>query len=409
MSKKLNKNVPALRFSEFEGGWEVSTIEEIASVSSGGTPSRTEPSFWDGDIPWVTTGEMSQTEIFDTTEKITQKGLENSSAKLFKKNTLLIAMYGQGKTRGQVSILRIEATTNQACAAITLKDNCNSEFIYHFLSGEYDRLRLLSNDGSQKNLSAGLIKQYKILLPSIAEQEKIASFLGTIDTRLTQLRRKRELLQTYKRGVMQKIFSQEIRFKGAIGSDFPEWEKKKLEEVTSFSKGKGISKDDLVESGSLKCIRYAELYTLYDEVIDHVISSTNLESDNLVLSMENDVIIPASGESAIDIAKAACVTINGVALGGDLNILRTAINGIFLAHYLNHYKKYEIASLAQGKTVVHLYSSKLKNIQIEIPTKKEQEKIADFLTAIDRKIEAVSRSIGLVEQFKKGLLQKMFV
>lgn len=89
----------------------------------------------------------------------------------------------------------------------------------------------------------------------------------------------------------------------------------------------------------LKCIRYAELYTLYDEVIDHVISSTNLEPDNLVLSVENDVIIPASGESAIDIAKAACVKINGVALGGDLNILRTVINGIFLAHYLNHYKK----------------------------------------------------------------------
>jgi len=188
-------------------------------------------------------------------------------------------------------------------------------------------------------LTAPQVSSYKIFSTSIAEQEKIASFLGAVDTRLTQLRRKRDRLQTYKRGVMQKIFSQEIRFKDAIDSDFPDWEEKTLEEVVNFSKGKGISKDDLVESGLLKCIRYAELYTLYDEVIDHVISSTNLEPDNLVLSVENDVIIPASGESAIDIAKAACVKINGVALGGDLNILRTVINGIFLAHYLNHYKK----------------------------------------------------------------------
>jgi len=103
------------------------------------------------------------------------------------------------------------------------------------------------------------------------------------------------------------------------------------------------------------------------------------------------------------------VKINGVALGGDLNILRTVINGIFLAHYLNHYKKTEIASLALCKTVVHLYASKLKNINIEIPTKIEQEKIANFLTAIDQKIEAISRQSDQTEQFKKGLLQKMFV
>ena len=109
MSKKVNRKVPKLRFSEFEGDWKILTIEEIASISSGGTPSRTESNYWNGDIPWITTGESSQSEIFDSLEKITQKGLENSSAKIFPKNTILMAMYGQGKTRGQVSLLRIDA------------------------------------------------------------------------------------------------------------------------------------------------------------------------------------------------------------------------------------------------------------------------------------------------------------
>ena len=249
----------------------------------------------------------------------------------------------------------------------------------------------------------------EFLLPPIAEQEKIASFLGAVDTRISQLRRKHELLQTYKRGVMQKLFSQQIRFKGDDGQPFPDWKNKKLGEIASFFKGKGLSKENLDNAGKLKCIRYAELYTMYGEIINYVFSRTNLDPDDLILSKVNDVIIPSSGETAIDIAKAACVCIEGVVLGGDINILRSKIDGRFLAHYLNHYKKHEIASAAQGNTVVHLYNSHLKNIEIDIPTNKEQEKIAEFLIAIDQKIEAVAKQIELTEQFKKGLLQKMFV
>lgn len=253
------------------------------------------------------------------------------------------------------------------------------------------------------------ILKIKIFCPSIAEQEKIASFLGAVDTRLTQLRRKHELLQTYKRGVMQKLFSQQIRFKCDDGQPFPDWEKKKLGEVVNFSKGKGISKENLDDTGKLKCIRYAELYTMYGEIINHVFSRTNLDPDDLILSKANDVIIPSSGETAIDIAKAACVCIEGVVLGGDINILRSKIDGRFLAHYLNHYKKHEIASAAQGNTVVHLYNTHLKNIEVEVPDKKEQEKISNFLIAINQKIEAIAQQIDLTKQFKKGLRQKMFV
>lgn len=195
-----------IRFPKYNKNWEQLRIENIALVSSGGTPSRTEPAYWNGDIPWVTTSEIGDSEIFDSAEKITKKGLENSSAKIFKKNTILMAMYGQGKTRGQVSILRIDATTNQACAAITLKNNDSPEFVYYFLFKEYERLRTLSNDGSQKNLSAGLIKQYKIPLTSVEEQEKIASFLDKIKQKIEAVALQIEKMEEFKKGLLQKMF-----------------------------------------------------------------------------------------------------------------------------------------------------------------------------------------------------------
>jgi type I restriction enzyme S subunit len=210
---KNKKNVPELRFPEFNSDWKWLTIEEIAQVSSGGTPSRSEPRFWNGDIPWITTSEIGQTAIHKSIEMITEEGLKNSSAKIFNKYTILLAMYGQGKTRGLVSILKIEATTNQACAAITPKNCCNSKFLYYYLFRQYENLRLLSNDGSQKNLSSGLIKQYKVPQCTTEEQEKIASFLSAVDKKLTQFRRKKELLESYKRGLMQKFFTHKIGLK----------------------------------------------------------------------------------------------------------------------------------------------------------------------------------------------------
>jgi type I restriction enzyme, S subunit len=141
-----------------------------------------------------------------------------------------------------------------------------------------------------------------------------------------------------------------------------EWVTKNMGAVASFSKGKGISKADIAENGNLPCIRYGELYTHYTETIDEVKSYTNLSSDELVLSEANDVIIPASGETQIDIATASCVLRSGIALGGDLNIIRSEIDGVFLSYYLNNAKKKEIAQLAQGISVVHLYSNQLQTL-----------------------------------------------
>ena len=186
-----------------------------------------------------------------------------------------------------------------------------------------------------------------------------------------------------------------------------DWEGKLLGEISRFSKGKGISKTDVKENGTVKCIRYGELYTRYGETISNVISSTNVPVSELVLSHKNDVIIPASGETALDIASAACITVEGVALGGDINIIRCQQNGIFLAYYLISKKK-DIARLAQGISIVHLYSAQLTSLNLKIPSKQEQQKIASFLSSADTKIEQLGKKNTLLKQYKKGIMQKLF-
>ena len=249
----------------------------------------------------------------------------------------------------------------------------------------------------------------KLFLPTKPEQQKIASFLSSVDQKIEQLTHKKAMLEQFKKGLMQKLFSQQIRFKAEQGKDYPEWEEEELGSISKFSKGKGISKNDIEPNGKVKCIRYGELYTDYHEIISEVFSATNASTKNLVLSKKNDVIIPSSGETALDIASASCLNLEGVALGGDINIIRCQLNGEYLAYYLNSKMKHAIARLAQGISVIHLYATHLKSLRLELPSTDEQQKIASFLSAIDRKIELVSEQIQRTQTFKKGLLQQMFV
>jgi type I restriction enzyme S subunit len=187
-----------------------------------------------------------------------------------------------------------------------------------------------------------------------------------------------------------------------------EWEEHELGNVASFSKGKGISKADIDNNGILECVTYGELYTSYGELIDEVNSYTNLKPDNLILSEANDVIIPASGETHIDIATASCVLRSGIALGGDLNIIKSKSYGVFLSYYLNNARKTQIARLAQGSSVIHLYSSQLKLLRLNLPSLPEQQKIASFLSTIDTRIQQLTRKKALLVQYKKGVMQQIF-
>jgi len=187
-----------------------------------------------------------------------------------------------------------------------------------------------------------------------------------------------------------------------------DWQVQSLGQIAEFSKGKGISKADIADDGELQCIRYGELYTTYDELIEDPISRTNLSLDDVILSKRNDVIIPASGETHIDIATASCVMKEGVAIGGDLNIIRSNVYGVFLSYYLNNARKRKIASLAQGSSVVHLYATQLKTLKLRIPSREEQEQIASFLWSVDEKIAQLSKKKDLLEAYKKGVMQKIF-
>ena len=186
------------------------------------------------------------------------------------------------------------------------------------------------------------------------------------------------------------------------------WKNTQLNEIANFYKGKNISKSDIVKDGKIECIRYGELYTNYGEVIEKIISKTSLPKTDLVFSKANDIIIPSSGETQLDIATASCVLKNDVALGGDLNIIRTQQNGIFISYYLNSAKKRKIASLAQGNSVVHLYNNQLASLYLNLPQEKEQQKIASFLSSIDKKIELLQQKKSLLKDYKKGVMQQIF-
>ncbi|WP_314242906.1 restriction endonuclease subunit S [Empedobacter tilapiae] len=195
-----------------------------------------------------------------------------------------------------------------------------------------------------------------------------------------------------------------LRFPGFEGK----WETKKLGDIATFSKGKGISKSDIEENGLTECVRYGELYTYYGEVINDIKSKTNVDTSNLVLSEVNDVIIPASGETTIDIATASCVLKSGIALGGDLNIIKTENNGVFLSYYLNNKKKMEIANLAQGISVVHLYSSQLATLTLNFPKLEEQNRISTFLALFDARIQTQNKMIEELKLLKNTIRYQLY-
>ena len=187
-----------------------------------------------------------------------------------------------------------------------------------------------------------------------------------------------------------------------------DWKRDQIGNIASISKGKGVSKADIEKSGFTPCIRYAELYTHYGEVIREALSHTNVPPEDLVLSQAEDVIVPASGETRADIARAACVVPAGVALGGDLNILRSDLSGRFFSYLLNSPLRSKIARLAQGDTVAHLYPGQLSKVTISYPLPAEQQKIADCLGSLDDLIAADGRKLEALRQHKQGLMQELF-
>ena len=213
-NKQLSElsNLVKSRFNEMFGDFYTTLfpkyrIGEKFELSSGSTPSRDNKLYWDsGTINWVKTTEVINKEITETEEKITKFALENTSLKLFPVNTILIAMYGQGQTRGRSAILKVESTSNQACGAIFPNKIDNPVFIWHQLMLRYSELRELGRGGNQPNLNGQLIKNFELIIPPLSLQNEFADFVAQVDKSQLAIQKSLEELETLKKSLMQEYF-----------------------------------------------------------------------------------------------------------------------------------------------------------------------------------------------------------
>ena len=405
--QKDNKNianVPHLRFPGFTGEWEVKKLGEIAEkIGDGlhGTPIYVEES----DFYFINGNNLvnGKIEINENTKKIDVETFIKNDKQL-RKNTLLISING---TIGNIAKYDNEnVMLGKSVGYFNFEEN--SDFIYFVL-----QTKLIQNffnselTGSTiKNLSLKTLRETLISRPNQVERQQISSFLSLIDERIQTQIKIIEQLKTLIKGLSEKLFSQEIRFKGFT----EKWAVKKLGEIFYSEKGRGLSKDKLVSNGQYECVLYGELYTKYNEVIFDVVSKTN-EEDGLK-SKIGDLLIPSSTTTTgIDLANVTAINKENVLLGGDITILRSEekINNIFYAYYLSNYKKEEIASYAQGSTIVHLYYNHIKNMLIDLPSFEEQTVIANFLSAIDTKIQTEKNTLDKYQTQKQYLLQNLFI
>lgn len=204
------------RFREFEGEeWREVKLGNVAKLTAGGTPSTLIPEYWGGNIPWMKSGEVNLKRVYDVTERITQAGLKNSSTKLIPANSVLIALAGQGKTRGTVAINKIELCTNQSIAAIMPNsDTLYYEYLFYNLDSRYDELRRLSSgEGGRGGLNLQILENVKLVIPLIDEQHKIAAVLQACDEEIALLGQKLAALKRQKQGLMQKLLTGQVRVK----------------------------------------------------------------------------------------------------------------------------------------------------------------------------------------------------
>jgi type I restriction enzyme S subunit len=217
-SLRLLDELTKSRFIEMFGdpiknnkGWDKIEIGDMFQIKTGATPSRKENVYWEnGNIPWVKTTELKEYVITETEEYITEEGFNNSSVNMLPKNTILVAMYGQGKTRGMTGKLGIEATTNQACAAILPNENENMDFVWYQLRLLYNDLRDLGRGGNQPNLNTNLVKGYELIFPPIELQNQFSAFVNQVDKLKFEMQQSLTELENNFNSLMQKAFNGEL-------------------------------------------------------------------------------------------------------------------------------------------------------------------------------------------------------
>ena len=431
-SVERSRSMPKLRFPEFKDEWDKQKLKNLAHFQAGYAFKSGDMSSELEDYQIVKMSNVYKNELLlDRNPSFVNSINEKSKKVLLKQNDVVLTFTGTvGKRDYGYSVNIPESNKfllNQRLVLLRGKKE-NSLFISYLLKTDKFYYSFFNESkggtGNQANVSSDDVKNIKLYSPAVAEQQKIASFLSAVDEKINQLKRKKELLQAYKKGMMQQLFSQQLRFKDQNGNDFPEWEEKKLGDVFEFFSTNSFSRDKMnEEKGEVKNIHYGDIHTKYKALVDvecDEVPYVNQDVDLSKIKIENyckdgDLILADASEDYNDIGKS--IEVKNI---GDLKVLaglhtilarpKIQFSEGFLGQYVQSwFHRKQVMFEAQGTKVLGISVGRLKRIKIQIPSKEEQTKIAMFLLAFDAKIDTVSTAITKTQDFKKGLLQQMFV
>ena len=416
---------PKLRFKEFDGDWSQSKIGEIFQVTSGSTPLRSDNRFFENaDIAWVKTTDLNNGLIEKTEEKISQIALKETSVKILPKGTVFVAMYGGFNQIGRTGLLVHEAACNQALSAIYPNEKIDSYFLLTFLNHKVDDWKnFAASSRKDPNITKSDVLAFPLKYPVKEEQTKIASFLSAVDEKISQLTQKHELLSQYKQGMMQKLFSQQLRFKADDGSEFGEWEEVKFSGIFNFHQTNSYSRALLAEYGEIMNIHYGDIHTKFSMLFDvnkESVPFLNDEVDTSKIAKEQflkvgDLVIADASEDYKDIGKSIeVISLNNQKVVAGLHTYIARPVKPFALGFCGYMMqtfpvREQIKKLATGISVLGISKTNLGKVELKVPSLEEQTKIANFLSAIDQKIEVVVQQIEQAKTWKKGLLQQMFV
>lgn len=404
------KEVPEIRFAGFTDDWKQRKVEELLIERNEQTPMSEEYPLMafianEGVAPKGERYDRSSL-VTDTENKLykrTEFGDFIYSSNNLETGSIGLNKYGKACISPVYSIFQPTriADSNFLGRRLVKKDFINS--MIKWRQGViYGQWRIHESD----------FLKIEVPVPSVEEQRQIGTFLDCLDHLIALHQRKHDKLVVLKKAMLEKMFPQngssvpEVRFAGFTGS----WERRKVSELADFSKGSGYSKGDLKENGT-PIILYGRLYTKYQFEIGEVDTFADIKPGS-VFSKGDEVIVPASGETAEDIAIAAAVVKPGILLGGDLNILHPFgfMNPSFVALSIsNGQPQKELARKAQGKSVVHVHNSDIQEVTICYPDREEQDKIVSVFSQLDNLITLHQRKHESLKRVKAALLQKMFV
>jgi len=407
-------SIPQLRFPEFSGEWKEKKLSDVAEIVGGGTPPTAVEKYWGGDIQWFTPTEIKNKYIVNSKRTITQVGLDTSSARLLPKGTLL---FSSRATVGEIGIAVQECTTNQGFQSFIVNKDNDSEFLYNWIIKNKKEFIRRASGSTFLEIGKSEIKKIKSNIPLLSEQQKIAAFLTAVDSKIEQLSKKQELLGEYKKGLMEQIFSQAIRFKANDGSDFPDWEEKKLGDLSvvisdgNYGELYPTSSDfkltgvPFLRANNIKSLKIDGTDTKYITEEQHsLLTSGHLQTNDILITTRGVLGNLAIVES----------THNGSNINAQICLLRVTntseLNHFYLLFVLDHRdSKKQYKAFETGTALKQLPKGNLRKIKLKLPTLFEQNKIANFLSSIDTKIEQVDKQLDESKQFKKALLQQMFV